>query len=502
MSKRRKKRTSAAAARPRRSVPRRSPRPRDSGRDKKTLAVLTRELDAARQQLNEALEQQTATSEVLQVISGSPDELGPVFNAMLENAVRICEAKFGTLFRFEGDAYRAVALHNAPPKLAASYQEVGLRRPTPGTIFERMVRTKQVCHTADYAAEVVAGNASRLGGARSFVCVPMLKDDKLIGAFAIYRQEVRPFTDKQIDLLKNFANQAVIAIENARLLNELRQRTDDLTESLEQQTATSEVLQIISSSPGELEPVFQAMLERGTRLCEASYGILWLCQGDQFRTGGFYGALPPAYTERWPQGTLVHLDPDVPSVRAIKTRQPVQVADFAQSRAYLDGDPLAVDGVEVAGIRTLVAVPMLRENEAIGSIAIYRTEVRPFSEKQIELVSSFAKQAVIAIENARLLNELRETLEKQTATSKVLSVISSSPSTLEPVFKAMLENATRICEAKFGNLWLRDGDNFRIAATHGAPTEYCDRLVDIATISPGAGTGLAGMLKARQAFQI
>jgi GAF domain-containing protein len=187
------------------------------------------------------------------------------------------------------------------------------------------------------------------------------------------------------------------------------------------------VLQVISSSPGELEPVFETMLANATRICEASYGILWLREGDQFCTGAFYGALPPAYTERWRQGTLIHLDPEVPSVRAIKTRQPVQVADFAESRAYLDRDPVAVDGVEIAGIRTLVAVPMLRENEAIGSIAIYRTEVRPFSEKQVELVANFARQAVIAIENARLLNELHQSLEQQTATSDVLSVIASSP---------------------------------------------------------------------------
>src|SRR5262249_4768292 len=206
--------------------------------------------------------------------------------------------------------------------------------------------------------------------------------------------------------------QAVIAIENVRLFDEVQERTRELSESLEQQTATSEVLQVISTSPGELQPVFEAILANATQLCEASYAILWLREGDQFRAGAFYGARRPAHTERWRQGTLVHLDPEAPSVGATETRQPVQAADFAKSRAYLERDPLAVDGVELAGIRTLVAVPMLRDNEAIGTIAIYRTEGRPFSEKQIELVAKFARQAGIAIEEHRLSNQLRESVRQ------------------------------------------------------------------------------------------
>jgi GAF domain-containing protein len=225
------------------------------------------------------------------------------------------------------------------------------------------------------------------------------------------RRTVRPFTDQQIELVKTFADQAVIAIENVRLFGEVQARTEELSEALEQQTATSQVLQVISSSPGELQPVFDALLANATRLCEASYGIMWLCEGDQFRTGAFHGALPPAYTDRWRHGTLIRFDPEVPSVRAIKARQPVQVEDFSTSRSYRDGDPLAVDGVEVAGIRTLVAVPMLKDNEPVGTIVIYRKEVRPFTDKQIELVTNFAAQAVIAIENTRLLNELRESLQ-------------------------------------------------------------------------------------------
>jgi two-component system, NtrC family, sensor kinase len=353
-------------------------------------------------ELRESLQQQTATSEVLGVISSSPGELEPVFQAMLENATRICEAKFGTLFRFDGNMFHVAAQVGTPLELAEFQRRRGSFQPGPGTPFlDRVMRTKQVSHTADEAAEAVSGPSAKLGGARSLVGVPMLKDDELIGAILIYRQEVRPFTDKQIELVKNFAAQAVIAIENARLLNELR-------ESLEQQTATAEVLRVISSSPGELEPVFQNLLSNARRLCAADFGLMFQYDGSSFQLMAQLGADPDfvGYLQRGP----FRPGPETLTGRVLRARGPVQIEDFAKSKGYLDRDPLAVMAVERGGIRTNIGVPMLRENELIGVISLYRQEVRLFTDKQIELLQNFAAQAVVAIENTRLLSELRESL--------------------------------------------------------------------------------------------
>ena len=443
-------------------------------------------------ELRESLAQQTATSEVLGVISSSPGELEPVFHAMLANAVRICDAKFGILYRFNGEAFDFAAEVGTPPEYSKFQRQRGPFQPTPGRPLDHVMRTKRMSHIADAAADAVIspGPTATLGGARSMVAVPMLKDEALVGAIVIYRQEVRPFSDKQIALVQNFAAQAVIAIENMRLLNELR-------ETLERQTATADVLRVISSSPGDLQPVFSAMLESAARLCDASFGNIFRWDDDALRLVATYNT-PAAFAEARSQLPL-RRDQNNPIAEMLAAKTVLHVDDLAADERYTNKrDPNIIAAVELGGIRTCLAAPMLKDDELIGALIVYRQEVRPFSDKQIELIQNFAAQAVIAIENTRLLSELRESLDRQTATSEVLSVISSSPGELEPVFQAMLANATRLCEAKFGVLFLSEGEGVRNVAAHNVPPALIKAQRQHGQMRPPAGTPLGDVIRTRQ----
>jgi GAF domain-containing protein len=416
---------------------------------------------------DEALEQQRAAAEVLKIISASRTELQPVLEVVVRSAARYCKADDVTLFELDGQDLREAAHWGALRHGGESFRFPCTR----GSVAGRVVLERKPVHIADLQAEAEkfpeGSSFARRFGHRTTAGVPLLREGVAVGTLQIRRTEVNPFTDKQIALLETFASQAVIAIENARLLNELRQRTADLSEALEQQTATSEVLRVISSSPGELDPVFQAMLENATRICEVKFGTLFRFDGNMFHVAAQVGT-PLELAEFQRRRGSFQPGPDTPFLnRVMRTKQVSHTADEA-------AEAVSGPSAKLGGARSLVGVPMLKDDELIGAILIYRQEVRPFTDKQIELVQNFAAQAVIAIENARLLNELRqrtddlaESLEQQTATSEVLKVISSSPGDLNPVFEAILENAVHICDAKFGNLWLREGSKVRIVAIKG-----------------------------------
>ena len=482
-------------------APKSAPSLKSSPRGDETEVVrLTREL-------KEALEQQNATSEVLQVISGSPSDLEPVFSTMLEKAVRICGASFGNIYRWDGEALNIVASYNTAAAFAEQRRKEPFR-PRPINPVGQMIESKKTVHVHNMAeteaylsGDPVAVASVKIAGARTGLAVPMLKDNELIGAFTLGRQEIRDFSERQIALVTNFAAQAVIAIDNARLLNELRQRTDDLTEALDQQTATSEVLQIISASPGELEPVFAAMLGSATRICEAEFGNFFLREGETFRAVAWHGEA--TYVGNWQRQPLAIKtdEPHIPLARLVETRQRVHVADLREDVAYTSGFAPLVALVDKGGARTLLIVPMLKEQTLVGAMAIYRQEVRPFTVKQIALVENFAAQAVIAIENARLLMELRQSLDQQTATAQVLEVISRSAFDLRVVFETVAASSVRLCGADRAFIFQFDGALLRMAASYNATPEFAE-WVNQNPIRPGRHSGSARAALERKTVHI
>jgi GAF domain-containing protein len=423
-------------------------------------------------ELSESLEQQTATSEVLKVISSSPGDLQPVFDAMLANATRICEAKFGTLYLYDGEAYRTASMCNAPPAFA-EYRRRGLIRPGPGTGLGRIASTKQLVHVADITAEQsyidrdpLFVTAVELGGFRAFLAVPMLKDGNLIGAILIYRQELGTFSDKQVALVQNFANQAVIAIENTRLLNELR-------ESLQRQTATSEVLSVISSSPANIQPVLEIIGERAEKRCEAEISIVSILDGDLIRLASIHGVAEGGI-EALRRVFPMRLTDETVTARAIRTRSVCHLADVLSDPQYQQ-----IHAARLGGFRACLGVPMVRDDQVVGAILVSRKKPELFSDAQVQLLKTFADQAVIAIENVRLFNETKNSLEQQTATADVLKIISRSAFDLGAVLQTLVESAARFCNADKAHIIREKNGGFYTAEAYGYSREFMDYIKNI-----------------------
>ena len=431
---------------------------------------------------------------MLKVISRSTFDLQMVLNTLTESAARLCEADMAAIIRQKGAANYWATSYGFPPGLSDYLKNIPIEAGR-GAVVGRVLMEGKTVHVSDVLADpdYTYVETQKRAGYRTMLGVPLLREVTPIGIVLLMRRTVQPFIDKQIELAETFADQAVIAIENVRLFDEVQKRTDDLSEALEQQTATAEVLKVISSSPGELKPVFESILENAVRICEASFGNLLLYENEVFRHVALHNA-PRAWAVEQQRDPIAPRRSAHFLYRVADTKQMTHIADIALENP---DEPIA----KVAGARTLLIVPMIKENNLIGVIAIYRHEVRPFTDKQIELVKNFAAQAVIAIENTRLLNELRESLQQQTATADVLKVISSSPGELGTVFEAMLANATRICGAKFGTLYLYDGDAFHAAAFHNAPPAFIQERKR-GPLRPGPNTSVGRAARTRQVAQI
>jgi GAF domain-containing protein len=431
---------------------------------RESRATLESDLAAARSALGRVVEQQTATADILRIISSSPTDLQPVFETILENATRLCDAHFASLGLYDGKDYRYVAQRGGTPELVERLFR-GPFIPVAGTNLWRVISEKRAVHVRDLLNDSQVRSPDRphvASGARTILAVPLLKEGSVVGVLNVFRPEVRPFAQEQIDLLGTFASQAVIAIENVRLFKELQSRNRALTESLEQQTATAEILGVISSSPTDIQPVLNAVAENAARLCAADDSVIRLVEGNTHTPVAHYGTTAPA-----PRSVI---SPEAVVSRAILERRTIHISDMRQIESELPG----ARPFKTQSTRTALVVPLIREDTAIGAIVIRRKQVDPFTDKQIKLLETFAAQAVIAIENVRLFKELEarnrdltESLEQQTATSEILRIIASSPSDIQPVFDAVARNAARLCNTDDADIRLIEGDTHRSAAHHG-----------------------------------
>ena len=426
------------------------------------------------QELKESLEQQTATSEILGVIASSPTDIQPVYQAILANTTRLCEANIAALFLYDGEVLSTAASFGTTPEFAAHLRQ-SRPRPSRETTTRLAALERRTVHVADLLSDPEFApyppELYEKENVRTVLSVPMLREDKLVGVITTWRREVRPFSDQQIGLVKTFADQAVIAIENVRLFHEL-------TESLEQQTATSEILGVIASSPTDIQPVLETVVKNAARVCGAVDASVALVKDAVYRiaatnTSGTQSGV----------GTESLVDRDSHYGRVIVDRQIIHIRDFREVAAEFPKSRALSHGY-----RTMLGVPLLRDGVPIGAIGFTRTEVSPFTDKQIALVKTFADQAVIAIENVRLFKEiqernaeLREALEHQTATSEVLGIISRSPTDVQPVLDAIVESAARVCGIDDVDLRLREGKHYGSAGSfwsHARSTERAEISID------------------------
>jgi signal transduction histidine kinase len=427
------------------------------------------------------LEHQTATAEVLTIISRSPTDVQPVFEAIARSAAGLCEAELSAIYRYDGELIFPLANTLQSEHQRELFERIYPIRPGRGTPVARAIFDRRTQHVPDTREDPEILPVVAKTGFRSALAAPMLREGEPIGAVAVGRLEVRAFTDAQIKLLETFANQAVIAIENARLFDEVQARTREVQESLEYQTAISDVLGVISRSPNELQPVIDAILQTAARLCQAEYALFWRLQDGAYHLAGASNA-PAAFVRH----CLEHpLRPGRGSVagRTALEQKTVHIPDCLADPEYA-----LHDFQEIAGHRAMLGVPLLRDNVTIAVIVLLRNAVRPFTDKQIDLVTTFANQALIAIENVRLFDEvqatnrdLSEALQQQTATADVLKVISRSTFDLQTVLDTLLESAARLCEADIGYIGRPKEDGiFRAEATYN----YSPALKDIVERTP------------------